>query len=110
MNLNAIGLGPITPERSPGRVSPDTPAPGGQEVLSPGTPRQGDSSHISTAARAARPKADADTQLWGVLSREERGFYLRHGMKGQATYRPETGATASATSGARLGARIDMRI
>lgn len=110
MNLNAIGLGPIVPERLPERVATETPPSSGHPGSAPEATPHGDTSALSTNSRVASPKADADTELWGMLSREERGFYLRHGMKGQATYRPEAGPVPAGAQGARLGVRIDMRI
>lgn len=109
MNLNAIGLGPIVPERLPERGPADGASVHEQPGHAPGVPPRGDS--VTTGEhRPGGPKADADTRLWGVLSGEERGFYLRHAMKGEATYRPETQPSASTHPGARLGVRIDMRI
>jgi len=112
MNLNAIGLGSLLPERLPERVSTDSrPPPSDPPNTSAlGVPLRTDEGVPSGTARSVRPQSDADTELWGLLSTEERGFYLRHSLRGEATYRPESGLATTNAPGARLGARIDMRV
>ncbi len=110
MNLNSIGLGSVLPDRIPERV----PTEGRPVADEPRGPLSGgatsDSAALTDGAKATLTTSDADATLWGVLSSEERGFYLRHALRGQATYGPNAGLPATTTPGARLGARIDMRV
>lgn len=109
MNLNAIGLGPIVPERLPGRGSTESPLTTDRTTEASDAGRRGDTATLTGEAAAGGPRTDADARLWALLSRDERAFFLRHGMTGDATYDPGAPPSESAP-GARLGVRIDMRI
>lgn len=112
MNLNAIGLGSLLPERLPDRVSTDPrPLPSDPpNTPTSNVPGGGSDGALSGTALSVGSQSDSDAELWGLLSGEERGFYLRHALRGEATYRPESGLATTNAPGARLGARIDMRV
>ena len=77
------------PAHGHGLPMPDAPPPGG----------------------AAGAPASTEGDLWGLLSGEERAYYLRNSITSAATYDVRRGGAPSspAGSGTRLGGRLDVR-
>lgn len=121
MSLSIGGLGahlpePIGPTRGdsvgPTRGGPNDPGAADGAVGRDRAERaatQHASDTVATSTSPA-PTGAADPEMWALLSSEERSFYLRHALQGPATYDPSVPNPNAETSGARLGARIDLRI
>lgn len=57
---------------------------------------------------ASSPSARVDPELWALLGRDERAFYLRNSITSPATYGPAA-SPGSTRPGARVGVRLDVR-
>jgi len=106
MSLSISGLVPNLPD--PIGPRPDRTA----DALRPPLqgPAGGEPQRIDDPARGEPTVEGVDPQLWGLLSTEERVFYLRSAMTGPATYGPDATSGTAASPGHRLGGRLDVRI
>lgn len=110
MSISIGGLGNAFPDpvRPRSDESARLPAHGG------GLPPQGGelpAPDRATLRESGAPSASADGELWGLLSGEERAYYLRNSITSAATYDLRRGGDASSPpgSGSRLGGRLDVR-
>jgi len=82
--------------------------PDAAEQPAPSSGRRDDVEIAGSVSRAGGAEG-VDPDLWAMLSRDERAFYLRNAMSGPLTYGPGSEPNASASPRSRLGGRIDVR-
>ena len=95
-----------------GSAFPDPVRPRSDEAAQ--TPAHGGQLPVPDRAPVAGPDPSASTEegeLWGLLTGEERAYYLRNSITSAATYdgRHSGRASSPSAAGARLGGRLDVR-